>query len=131
MPVGNIDIYPTLVDLCRLPENPQNEGNSLSPLLEDSSADWEYVALTTYGRNNHAVRDEHFRYIRYEDGSEELYDHRTDPDEWTNIAAAPEMATEKERLMQHLPAVNEPWSPVAVMKFNEYFREHSAREAAR
>ncbi|NND72194.1 MAG: sulfatase [Rhodothermales bacterium] len=131
MPVGNIDIYPTLVDLCRLPENPQNEGNSLGPLLEDSSAAWDYVALTTYGRNNHAVRDEHYRYIRYEDGSEELYDHRTDSDEWTNIAAAPEMATEKERLMQHLPAVNGPWSPVAVMKFNEYFREHSAREAAR
>jgi len=30
-----------------------------------------------------------WRYIRYEDGSEELYDHRVDPDEWTNLANKP------------------------------------------
>ena len=130
-PVGNIDVYPTLVDLCGLPTNPQNEGNSLKPLLENADADWEHVALTTYGRNNHAICDEHFRYIRYEDGSEELYDHRSDPNEHTNLANESEMLVEKERLKAHLPKINEPWSQAAVMKFNAYFREHSEREMRR
>ena len=37
-------------------------------------------------RDDHAVRTERWRYIRYADGSEELYDHDRDPDEWTNVA---------------------------------------------
>jgi hypothetical protein len=32
------------------------------------------------------VRNDQWRYIRYFDGSEELYDHRIDPNEWTNLA---------------------------------------------
>ena len=43
----------------------------------------------TYGRGNHAVRSDRWRYIRYSDGTEELYDHMKDPHEWTNIAADP------------------------------------------
>ncbi len=128
-PVGNIDIYPTLLNLCNLPVNNLNEGHSLKPLLEDSTAPWEHIALTTYGRNNHSVRDEHFRYIRYEDGTEELYDHRVDEHEWNNIAHDESYAAEISRLKTHLPTINEPWSAAAVMKFNEYFREHSVREA--
>lgn len=128
-PVGNIDIYPTLLDLCNLPSNPQHEGRSLRPLLEDSSTDWPHAALTSYGRNNHAVRDDHLRYIRYEDGTEELYDHRTDPHEWTNVAGLREYDADKKRLATFFPKINEPWSPAAVMKFNEYFREHSERES--
>ena len=44
----------------------------------------------TYQRGNHAVRSERWRYIRYADGSEELYDHQSDPDEWVNLAGKPE-----------------------------------------
>ena len=33
------------------------------------------------------MRSERFRYIRYADGSEELYDHLKDPNEWVNIAS--------------------------------------------
>ena len=85
-PVSLLDLYPTLVDLCGLPVNPELEGHSLLPLLLDPEASWEHVALTTHGKNNHAVRSKHFRYIRYADGTEELYDHRTDPNEWENLA---------------------------------------------
>jgi arylsulfatase A-like enzyme len=46
----------------------------------------------TMGRGNHAVRSDRWRYIRYSDGSEELYDHSRDPWEWTNLAAQPEYA---------------------------------------
>ena len=36
----------------------------------------------------------------YEDGSEELYDHQTDPNEWTNLADRKEFAEIKQRLAE-------------------------------
>lgn len=44
----------------------------------------------TYGRGNHAVRSKRWRYIQYADGSEELYDHDSDPNEWNNLVARPD-----------------------------------------
>ena len=85
-PVGLIDIYPTLVDLCGLGTNKVLEGQSLVPLLDDSKAKWDRPALTTHIRGNHSVRSERWRYIRYSDGEEELYDHQNDKLEWTNLA---------------------------------------------
>ena len=85
-PVGLLNLYPTLVDLCGLPEKTDLEGVSLRPLLEDPDAEWRRPAIMTFGRGNHAVRSERYRYIRYANGEEELYDHSTDPNEWTNLA---------------------------------------------
>ena len=85
-PVELMGLFPTLTRLCNLPAPPGLEGASLAPLLQNVNADWPHAAVTTYQRNNHAVRTENFRYIRYADGSEELYDHRTDPHEWKNLA---------------------------------------------
>ena len=127
-PAGLIDLYPTLLDLCGLPANPANEGHSLRPLLADpASADWPHVALTTYGRNNHGVRDERYRYIRYEDGSEELYDHEDDAHEWNNVAADPAHQETRERLAAHLPEVNVPWSQKSVYDYNQYLTDHRKR----
>lgn len=56
----------------------------------------------------HAVRDDRWRYIRYADGGEELYDHANDPYEWTNVAAQPEHADLKVQLAAHFPTVNNP-----------------------
>ena len=110
-PVELLSIYPTLIDLCGLPANPRLEGVSLRPLLENPNAPWEHVAISTLGQNNHAVRDQRWRYIRYADGSEELYDHKNDPNEWDNLAAKELSAQHAEvvaRLRQHLPKVNVP-----------------------
>jgi arylsulfatase A-like enzyme len=109
--VSFLDIYPTLIDLCALPANQALEGVSLMPLLRDPTAAWDRPALTTHGRNNHSVRSEHWRYIRYHDGTEELYDERVDPMEWTNLAGLREHATVKEALREWLPAVNAPDAP--------------------
>ncbi len=87
--MGLIDIYPTLIELCGLTRKPELDGHSLAPLLRDPSAEWPYPALTTYRPGQHAVRSERWRYIRYSDGTEELYDHNADPNEWTNLAADP------------------------------------------
>ena len=84
------------------------EGKSLKPLLANPEAAWDRPALTTYMFNNHAVRSERWRYIRYNDGSEELYDEDKDPMEWTNVAARPELAAVKAELARSLPATNAP-----------------------
>ena len=128
-PARLIDQYPTLSDLCGLPVNPANEGHSLRPVLDDpASADWPpHAALTTYGRNNHGVPDERYRYIRYEDGSEELYDHEDDAHEWNNVADDPARKATIERLAAHLPEVNAPWSEKSVYDYNPHLTEHRKR----
>ncbi|MGB0762086.1 MAG: iduronate-2-sulfatase, partial [Rubripirellula sp.] len=63
------------------------------PLLKDSKARWTEPAVIEFRRGNAAVRDARYRYIRYSDGGEELYDHATDPAEWHNLVDRPEMQT--------------------------------------
>ena len=107
-PVNLLDIYPTLVELHGLPPKKGLEGVSLVPLLKNPAATWDRPALTTFGRNNHSVRNERFRYIRYSDGTEELYDHVDDDLEWHNLASNPHYETVKRDLARWLPTVNHP-----------------------
>jgi len=109
--VSFMDIYPTLADLCELPLGEHLDGLSLQPLLENPAAEWERAAVTTHGRKNHAVRSERWRYIRYADGSEELYDHRNDEYEWTNLANEPKYAEVKATLAKWLPKTDAPNVP--------------------
>jgi len=111
-PTSLLDLYPTLEDLCGLTENPALEGKTLRPWLDDADAPKERPAVTTYGCNNHSVRSAHWRYIRYSDGTEELYDRRTDPDEWTNIANDGQYDAVKKQLSLWLPKVNAPNAPM-------------------
>jgi hypothetical protein len=67
--------------------------------------------LTTFWRGNHAVRSEQFRYIRYQDGSEELYYHEADPHEWFNLADDPKFQAAKRRLATFLPTKEAPYVP--------------------
>jgi arylsulfatase A-like enzyme len=105
-PVNLIDIYPTLVELCGLPEKKDLEGVSLVPLLIDPASQWNRPSLCTRKKGNHALIDDRYRYIRYADGSEELYDHEIDPNEWTNLAENPGYNEIKNRLAAWLPAHN-------------------------
>lgn len=109
--VNLIDIYPTVIDLCGLPAKKGLEGHSLLPLLRSPATAWEHPSLTTHGRNNHALRSEKWRYIRYADGSEELYNHDSDPQEWTNLAKSSDHAAVIAELAQHLPKMNAPDAP--------------------
>lgn len=120
-PVEMLDIYPTLVDLCGLPANNRNEGRSLKSLITHPDSGADNYAITTYGRNNHAVVSSGFRYIHYEDGSEELYNRNTDPNEFENIAGKPEAWEIKSALAKYLPAKNEYWSPAVKPGANAYF----------
>jgi len=106
-----LDIYPTLVDLCDLEPCDELEGMSLRSLLENPKANRERPAVTTHRRGNHSVRDERWRYIRYKDGTEELYDHKKDELEWTNLADKKEYTNVKRSLAQWLPEKNAPSIP--------------------
>jgi arylsulfatase A-like enzyme len=116
-PVSLIDLFPTLTDLCGLKgDNRKNEsggqidGYSLSPFLMDpATSGWDGPdgALSIVGvglnkedvmKQTYAYRTRDWRYILYMDGSEELYDHRNDPYEWTNLADAPDHLAKKQAL---------------------------------
>lgn len=110
-PVSLIDLYPTIVDFCKLPTDPNRKGNgqpldgfSLVPLIKESkSSPWEgpELALTAicsqekldrdqpgvWYQQHYSVRSERYRYILYRNGEEELYDHLYDPYEWNNLAS--------------------------------------------
>ncbi len=111
--VDFMSVYPTLCDLCGLRDAEARRGREHPPLLADPKAAWDKPAITTFRRNNHAVRTERWRYIRYADGGEELYDHDADPYEWTNLAGDAKHAGTKEKLIGLLPKDNKPELPRA------------------
>ena len=57
------------------------------------------------------MRTDRWRYIRYADGGEELYDEVADPQEWKNLAGNPELASIKADLAKYMPTVNAPPGP--------------------
>ncbi|MDP6044684.1 MAG: sulfatase, partial [Phycisphaerae bacterium] len=110
-PVSLIDIYPTLIDLCGLKTKPELDGLSLADLLRDPSAKRTRPAVMAYRRGQFAVRWRQWRYIRYSDGGQELYDHDNDPNEWTNLANNAKynaVIAELGRWIPKAPAANAP-----------------------
>lgn len=115
-PVDYLSIYPTLCDLCGLKTPAHVTGPSLLPLLNNPEAAWDRVAICTHGKGNHAVRDDRYRYIRYSNGDEELYDHKSDPYEWLNLANSDQHAGVKKQLAKHLPQASDEKPPTAKRK---------------
>ncbi|WP_395090539.1 sulfatase [Armatimonas sp.] len=106
--VDFMSIFPTLCDLTGIARPAHVEGSNLRTLLANPKAAWSTPAITTYGQNNHTVRDANWRYIRYANGDEELYDEIKDPYEFTNLASKPELANVKAELAKWLPKINKP-----------------------
>lgn len=104
--VDTTSIFPTVCELTGAPIPKHAEGISLKPLLANPMAKWKQPAISTFLQNNHAIMTEDWRYIRYADGSEELYNEKSDPQEWTNVAAKAEFAKVKKDLAKFLPKVN-------------------------
>ncbi len=110
-PVGLVDLFPTLTELCGLATgDAELDGVSFSPQLRDPDRPREQPAVTTWGRGNHAVRTADWRYIRFNNGDEELYDHTTDPDEFTNLAARQpdKWRAKMDKLARWLPKIDAP-----------------------
>ncbi len=101
--VDYVNIYPTVCELTGLPLPKHLDGRSIVPLLKDAQAPWDLPAITTHGYKNHSVRTEGWRYIRYANGDEELYDEAADSLEYTNLASNPTYAFRKAELAKFLP----------------------------
>jgi arylsulfatase A-like enzyme len=98
-PVSLIDLYPTVIEFAGAPPPASGlDGKSLFPQLRDPKRATGRPVITTFLREHFSVRDERWRYLRYSDGSEELYDLQADPNEWTNLAAVPQHRAVKARL---------------------------------
>ena len=110
-PAELLDIYPTLVELCGVPARTDLEGLSLVPQLKDANTQRQRPAITSHNQGNHGIRSERWRYIRYADGSEELYDMQADPNEWTNLAVRPEYAAIIAEHKTWLPKIDRPLAP--------------------
>ncbi|MCY4534369.1 MAG: sulfatase [Bryobacterales bacterium] len=100
--VSLIDLYPTLAELTSLNPPADLDGESLVPLLRDPAAARSTPAMTTRQGRHHAIRTDRWRYIRYADGSEELYDHDADPMEWKNLAGNRAHEDTRQRLSAEL-----------------------------
>ncbi|MEP3481789.1 MAG: sulfatase [Fuerstiella sp.] len=99
-----LDIFPTLLELASLPKDDTQEGQSLVPLLKNPERNWNHPAITSFGKGNFSIRSEHHRFIQYLDGSTELYDLRSDPHEWTNLATDQQFADVVTQHQKHIPA---------------------------
>jgi arylsulfatase A-like enzyme len=117
-----LDIYPTLSDLCGLPARPDLEGLSLMPQLRNPAAPRLRPAITSHNQGNHGIRSERWRYIRYADGTEELYDHASDPDEWTNLAGSAAHAAIIAEHKKWLPKIDRPPAPNSASRVLTYDR---------
>lgn len=108
-----VDLYPTLVELARLPRVEGLEGTSLVPLLadperpvKDAAHTMRKVGATRKEQIGRSVRSERWRYTEWPDGTVELYDHHRDPDELTNLATDPAAAVARAEMKAKLPAAH-------------------------
>ena len=107
-PVSLVDLYPTLLALCELPAADGLDGESLVRQLHDPNTPREKPAYTINGGAHQSVRSKRWRYIRYADGSEELYDLIEDPNEWANLVLDGEHSEVIDDLASHLPDYDAP-----------------------
>ena len=106
--VSLINIYKTLGELCEIDAPEYVDGESLAPQVKDPTTKFEPPAISTWGRGNYTVRDDKWRYTRYFNGDEELYDHNKDPQEWDNLANKDEHLKRKNALAKFLPKNESP-----------------------
>jgi uncharacterized sulfatase len=102
-----VDIYPTLADLCGLPVPDGLDGISMKPLLQDPDRPWKQAAFSCKSATRRSLRTERWRYTQWDSPQQaELYDHETDPGEFTNLAKDPaysDVVSELRRLLENDP----------------------------
>jgi choline-sulfatase len=125
-PAELLDIYPTLIELCGLPARDDLDGISLRPQLQDADSVRARPAITSHNQGNHGIRSQRWRFIRYADGSEELYDTQQDPNEWNNLIATStatnnaELTRVLEEHRRWLPQVDRPPVPGSAHRILTY-----------
>jgi arylsulfatase A-like enzyme len=129
-PASLIDIYPTLTEMTGLKKPAYVDGISLVPWLNDPDLPRGEPAYTTWGRGNYSVRTRNWRYTRYFDGSEELYNHAKDGQEWENLASSPKHEKQKNMLSAWLPVKAAPLVLSGVIRHNVVDADQPSLEKA-
>ncbi|MCH1509984.1 MAG: sulfatase [Akkermansiaceae bacterium] len=99
------DLYPTLMELCQIEKPSYVDGKSLTPILKNPQVEWPSTGISYLYDQYASIRTEKYRYIRYKEGQQELYDREKDPHEWKNEASNPDYANAVKELNEQLPAV--------------------------
>lgn len=99
------DLYPTLMELCQIEKPSYLDGKSLTPILKNPQVEWPSTGISYLYDQYASIRTEKYRYIRYKEGQQELYDREKDPHEWKNEASNPDYANAVKELNEQLPAV--------------------------
>jgi arylsulfatase A-like enzyme len=124
------DLYPTLVDLLKIPPPPQQiDGNSLVPLLKDPDAAWDrpvVMSSESDGIRWDVVLDNDYRMTRLITGETELYKLADDPHEFNNLARDPEYAPVIARLAKHLTFRYPEFTPDAWIEAEDTPRQTSS-----
>jgi len=103
-PTNLLSLFPTLTELAGLPLKPNNDGPSLVPLLRNPNSDWSHVSITHLSEpGSYGLSTEHWRFLHYANGDEELYDSDNDRHEWTNLAGKPELTARLAKLKALAP----------------------------
>ncbi len=92
-PAMNMDVLPTLIDLCGLAKPAGLEGSSLLPVLTGADNGRQRYALSESYRGNFAgrmIRTAKWKYFFYNNGDEYLYDLEHDAFEETNLVRDPQ-----------------------------------------
>jgi iduronate 2-sulfatase len=113
--VESLDLYPTLVALCDLPQPEGLEGKSLVPLLDEPSLAWEHPAFSIWSEDGNsihgtAIRTERYRYVEFGEGGKNgamMFDERVDPLELTNLADHPDHLSVRRELSQKIAAYHQ------------------------
>ncbi len=101
--VSLVDIFPTLTELCGIPQKAGISGHSLIPLLTNPESDWSYPAISSLTNRHYSIRKNEWHYINYNGDEEELYNLETDPEEWNNLAILPDFNVRKDSLKKYIP----------------------------
>ncbi|GAB5560041.1 MAG: sulfatase [Synoicihabitans sp.] len=101
------DLYPTLMELTGVVPPDYLDGRSLLPLLQNPNTPWTSTAISAHHDRYISIRTAEYRYIRYSESQEELYDRRTDPHEWTNQINNPNYASALQALRTQVPPLSD------------------------
>ena len=112
-----LSLYPTIADLIEGPPPPSElDAESLVPWLKNPDAEKTTpVIVAGSDPGSFAVITQDFRYIRYADGSEELYNLKADPDELRDVSGLPDYAAAKKALKDLLPAKFQEFMPAGAL----------------
>ena len=103
-PVNLLSLAPTLLQLCGIEPSSKHDGPSLVPLLHNTNAKWNHVSIThLQNPGSFGLSDEKWRYIKYTNGDEELYNIQNDPFEWKNLASKQTFANVLDQLRKKAP----------------------------